>query len=118
MACGAPNERAHLMWGVLVPWQAYPANVAALSEEAVQQVMNTLSFGLEQADSAVSDASLEALAAIARFHFVEVKGEGGKLCFWTCESGILSFCQQWGVGYLQKGLRTFVLMDLIFWSQE
>lgn len=40
--------------------------------------MTTLDFGLTQADSEVSTASLEAMAAISRFHFNEMnKGQPG-----------------------------------------
>ena len=56
-----------------VMFDVYPDKVAALAAEPFQQVMNTLHFGLTQGDATAGSVSLEALAAVAKFHFLELK---------------------------------------------
>lgn len=51
--------------------EVYPSRVASLSPPDFRSLVDSLRFGLAHADTAISGASLEALAALARFQLQE-----------------------------------------------
>ena len=85
-----------------VPVQVYPEKVAALPSQQLQTLLQTLEFGVNATEPDAMQSALEALAALAKFHFqCKQKGKAGlpaeagtsrisKYCFYSYEFPILN----------------------------